>query len=91
MFCKEKKSSLTDWGRVNSRLKVGLKIALGVFWGVSGMFGLLLDGHGGDYSTKRKRCALSNRAVCTPYHPIVCGGCCVFCSVISKRNVWLAR
>ena len=30
MFCKEKKSNLTNWGRVNSRLKVGLKIALGV-------------------------------------------------------------
>ena len=30
MFCKEKKSNLTDWGRVNSRLKVGLKIAFGV-------------------------------------------------------------
>lgn len=29
-FCKEKKSNLTDWGRVNSRLKVGLKIAFGV-------------------------------------------------------------
>ena len=30
MFCKEKKSNLTDWRRVNSRLKVGLKIAFGV-------------------------------------------------------------
>ena len=30
MFCKEKKSNLTDRGRVNSRLRVGLKIAFGV-------------------------------------------------------------
>ena len=30
VFCKEKKSNLTDWGRVNSRLRLGLKIAFGV-------------------------------------------------------------
>ena len=30
MFCKEKKSNLMDWGRVNSRLRLGLKIAFGV-------------------------------------------------------------
>ena len=29
-FCKEKKLNLTGWGRVNGRLKVGLKIAFGV-------------------------------------------------------------
>lgn len=80
-------------GKGKQQVKGGAKNCVRCIFlgGVSGMFGLLLDGHGGDYSTKRKRCALSNRAVCTPYHPIVCGGCCVFCSVISKRNVWLAR
>jgi hypothetical protein len=30
VFCKEKKSNLTDWGRVNSWLRLGLKIAFGV-------------------------------------------------------------
>lgn len=30
VFCKERKSNLTDWGRVNSRLRLGLKIAFGV-------------------------------------------------------------